>query len=141
MIEYDPFVSPDIRCGANTLALDKFGKGLGRTFEAHLLRNGSQGQSGKNLAANLEAEIVPPLQVLGGVGKGQAILADFIHAHRGYLPGDAGFFGSGAVWPLHDFVILSGAVFQAQRRISRLTGLTRKPNCTTALPFHESNSS
>jgi hypothetical protein len=32
--------------------------------------------------------------------------------------------------PLYDFVILSGAVFQAQRRISRLTGLSRKPNCT-----------
>src|SRR5580692_1448662 len=28
-------------------------------------------------------------------------------------------------------VILSGAVFQAQRRISCLTGLRRKPNCTT----------
>ncbi|MGB0011248.1 MAG: hypothetical protein WBQ03_06550 [Candidatus Sulfotelmatobacter sp.] len=28
-------------------------------------------------------------------------------------------------------VILSGAVFQAKRRISRLTGATREPNCTT----------
>ena len=34
--------------------------------------------------------------------------------------------------PLHEFVILSVAVLQAQRRISRLTGLTRKPSCTTA---------
>src|SRR5580698_105905 len=92
MIEDHPFVSPDIRCGANTLALDKFGEGLGRTFEAHLLRNGSQGERGKNLAANLEAEIVPPLQVLGGVGKGQEVLADFIHAHRGYPQGNAGSF-------------------------------------------------
>jgi hypothetical protein len=28
-------------------------------------------------------------------------------------------------------VILSAAAFQAERRISRLTGLARKPNCTT----------
>jgi hypothetical protein len=28
-------------------------------------------------------------------------------------------------------VILSAAVFQAERRISRLTGPARKPNCTT----------
>ena len=28
-------------------------------------------------------------------------------------------------------VILSGAVFQAERRISRFTGATRKPKCTT----------
>ena len=97
----------------NVLALDKFGKGLGLTFETHLLRNGSQGESGKNFAANLEAEIVPPLQVLGGVGKGQSILADFIHAHRGDPQGNAGSFGSGAVWPLHYFVILSVAAFQA----------------------------
>ena len=30
-----------------------------------------------------------------------------------------------------DGVIPSGAVFQAQRGISRLTALTREPNCTT----------
>jgi len=31
---------------------------------------------------------------------------------------------------LGDGVILSAAVFQAERRISPLTGLTRKPKCT-----------
>jgi len=30
---------------------------------------------------------------------------------------------------LHDGVILSAAVFQAERRISRLAGPTREPNC------------
>jgi hypothetical protein len=45
--------------------------------------------------------------------------------------------GSGAVWKLSDFVILSVAELhrrnaQAQRRISSFTGLMRKPNCTTA---------
>jgi antitoxin HicB len=39
--------------------------------------------------------------------------------------------GSDAIWLLTDGVILSVAVFQAERRISVSTGLAREPKCTT----------
>jgi hypothetical protein len=56
-------------------------KGFRNAFEAHLLWNGRQGKRGKNFPANLEAEVVPPLQILSRLRKGQTTGANLIPIH------------------------------------------------------------
>jgi len=63
----------------NVFSFGQLGKNLWRALEAELLGDSREGQRGEDLAANLEAKIVAPLQILGGIGKSQAIIANSVY--------------------------------------------------------------
>jgi hypothetical protein len=78
-VQHYPLVPPHIRRRTNVLTLNQLRKSLRHTLEAkpRIVQTGYR----KNLPANLEAEIITPLHILGGLRKCQAILANGIDIH------------------------------------------------------------
>src|SRR6202035_5772558 len=78
-VEHHPLIAAYIRSGMDVLMLDQFRESLRGALqtEARMI----QPEHDKNLAANLEAEIVAPLQVFRGLGKCQAKFSNCIDIH------------------------------------------------------------
>lgn len=68
----NPFRASQIRRWDNTGALGELGEILGRHFERKTNRCGDERGDGKHFAADLEEEVVAPLDLFGGAWKGQA---------------------------------------------------------------------
>src|ERR1700730_4662135 len=78
-VQHHPFVAAYVRGRMNVLALNQLGKGFRRAFEAK--PRIIQADDRKNPSPDLEAEVVAPLQVLGGRREGQTKLANRIYVH------------------------------------------------------------
>src|SRR5271170_1467355 len=78
-VKHHPLVPPHIRRRTNILALDQLGKNLRRAFETE--PRIVQPQHYKNLPADFEAKLVPPLQVLRSFGKRQTKFANRVYLH------------------------------------------------------------
>src|SRR5690348_15496429 len=70
-----PVIAAHIRRLAEALALEQFGEALGRALQRQVRMGGVQPGAGKDLAGDAEQQIIAPLDLLGGAGKRQAVLA------------------------------------------------------------------
>lgn len=80
-LKHHPLVTSDIRSRNDSLVLQQLRKLLGIALEHQPLRKAGQADNCKYLPANLEAEFILPLQVLGSVRKGETELADGVEVH------------------------------------------------------------
>ena len=79
--EGNPFRTGEIRRRDDAGTLGEFGEIFGCDFERQANGRGNEWSDSEHLASDLEEEIVAPLNLLGGSGKGKADFAELVDVH------------------------------------------------------------
>ena len=90
VFEGDPFGASKIRSRDDAGTLGEFGERFVVGFEGQKYTRRFEGRDGKHFAGDFEDEIVAPLDLLGGVGKGKAKLSngfDGVYGHGDFARG------------------------------------------------------
>jgi len=79
--EGNPLGTCEVRGGDDSRAFREFGEVFWRHFKGEPDACGLQQCDGKHFASNLEEEVVTPLDLLGGRGKGKAEFSELLDVH------------------------------------------------------------